>query len=133
MAILTLVAILVAVVATLYGLFSYLSARNEEESRREFARRRVPYLPQPNAFLQSIKKERLEVKRDELIKANGKLFGFNFLNRRTVLCAEPDIAQLVMSKEFTSFPNRRPFESADPFFSNNVSVTVDEKWKRLRR
>lgn len=85
----------------------YFLRQSEESSISQFAKQNVRYIAQPNAFFQTLKKERLEVARHEIIKKEGKIFGFNFLGSTTIVAAEPEIAQLVLSKEFTSFTNRR--------------------------
>ncbi|KAJ6218346.1 hypothetical protein RDWZM_009503 [Blomia tropicalis] len=110
----------------------YFLNRSEENNREEYARRNVKYLPQRNAFLQMVFKERLEEAKHEFFKQGHRIFGYNFLNAYTISAAEPELAQVVLSKEFTNFTNRRAFETNDPFFQNAISIVKDETWKRLR-
>lgn len=104
MAILAILLVLIALIATcLWYYFRWA----EERNRVEYARRKVKYLPQRNAFLQVITKERIEETLYQQFKREGNVFGFNFLGRYTICVNEPEIAQLVLSKEFTNFTNRR--------------------------
>lgn len=94
-------------IALFGSLFWYLSHRIEESTKADFAKRNVRFIAQPNAFFQILKKERSEFIRLEQVKKEGKVFGFYFIGSPTILVTEPEIAQLVMSKEFTNFSNRR--------------------------
>lgn len=89
----------------------YFLNRSEENNREEYARRNVKYLPQRNAFLQMVFKERLEEAKHEFFKQGHRIFGYNFLNAYTISAAEPELAQVVLSKEFTNFTNRRVIRS----------------------
>ena len=104
MAFLSLLILGLAFAGAAAWLFTWWS---DERSRTEFAKRNIKYIPQGNAFLQTIRKERQEEPKHKLIQKEGKVFGFNFLNAYTICVAEPEIAQSVFSKEFTSFSNRR--------------------------
>lgn len=43
----------------------------------------------------------------EAIKKHGPIFGTTIFGTKTIYVAEPSLIQLIMSKEFTSFTNRR--------------------------
>ena len=79
----------------------------DEQSRRAYAARGLKYVQMGNMFVDIVLKRRIELKKDAAIKREGMLFGFNMLGRNTVLMAEPELIQQVVSKEFTNFTNRR--------------------------
>lgn len=60
-----------------------------------------------NPLLGIFLKERMELAKDELIKKEGKVWGFIMMNSYTILVADPDIVQQVLSNQFTNFINRR--------------------------
>lgn len=126
---------------------------SEKETLGELARRNVPYVAQPNIFLSILRKERLEEPKHALIAKHGNVFGFRFLGEYTILIAEPDIAQQILSKEFATFTNRRvslqifnlqncskiavfsllkTIKMEDSLNRSSMFLIRDEQWKRLR-
>ena len=99
------VALLIVVLTTLYYIYSVWY---EQRSQQEFAKRNVPY-KHTNGFLWAwLRSERIEWSNDAIIRNEGlKNFGFNMLFKPTILVSDPEIIQLVLSKEFTHFVNRR--------------------------
>lgn len=92
---------------------------------------------------------------DKLIKESGqRIIGFWYgWPSYCQPSADPDVIQLVLSKEFTSFPNRTVPSSAifmtykvfikiftpvlvlkinDPLFGSFLSTAIGGQWKRLR-
>ncbi|CAG2120727.1 unnamed protein product, partial [Medioppia subpectinata] len=68
----------------------------------------------------------------ELIQKYGKLYGVRMFGKTTIICNRPDIISQVLSKEFTSFTNRRKLTTGDAIADNMLQITTDDKWKRLR-
>ncbi|OTF72996.1 cytochrome P450-like protein, partial [Euroglyphus maynei] len=68
----------------------------------------------------------------ENVKRVGKIFGSEMFTGINITIAEPELIQLVLSKEFTNFPNRRKFSIDDDLFSNVLSAVDLDQWKRLR-
>ena len=62
----------------------------------------------------------------EMIEKEGKVFGCNLLNSFTIFIAEPELIGLVLSKDFTSFPNRRV--SLLQFFREDSQITLGKNW-----
>lgn len=93
----------------LVGIFIYLWLQwNEKRSQHAFKIRGVRYIPQTNTIISLMRKERTELTKHEIInREKVKTFGFNLLNTYTILVADPDIAGQVLSKNFTTFINRR--------------------------
>ena len=72
-----------------------------------FAKRNVKHTSFGNLLILSIKKTRIELFRDEIIKREGDLLGALQLHQPTIFMIQPDLVQQVLSKNFTSFTNRR--------------------------
>ena len=105
MALLTLVLTTLALgSAIIYLLLKWSDSR----IRDQMATRNVRYIRQSNPLWTVFRKERTEVTNYETLKRERtKVFGFSLFNSYTILCSDPDIAGTVLSKEFTSFTNRR--------------------------
>lgn len=86
--------------------FAY-SIWNDFCSKKEFQKRNVKYVKVANLFYAMISNVRVELVKENLIQREGNVFGFNMLGKRTILVAEPEIIQLVLSKEFANFVNHR--------------------------
>ncbi len=54
-----------------------------------------------------LRKRPIEKVEFDLVKKYGKLFGVNLFGKPTIFCTEPELISLFLSKEFTTFPNRR--------------------------
>jgi hypothetical protein len=54
-----------------------------------------------------LRKRPLEKVEFDLVKKYGKLFGVKLFGKPTIFCTEPELISLFLSKEFTTFPNRR--------------------------
>lgn len=50
----------------------------------------------------------------------------------TIVINDPDLVQIICNKEFTKFPDRRPFILGDKIFDTMLFSTSGEQWKRLR-
>lgn len=70
----------------------------------------------------------------ELYKKYGKIFKVVLFGRSPTICiGEPEMAKLIMAKNFDKFPNRGfPFEIPPPFDSE-LFLSKYSKWKRLRK
>lgn len=86
--------------------FAYLFWR-DEQARKAFAKRNVKFVKVINLFYAWLFKTKVELVKDEVIRKEGNVFGFNMLGTPTILIADLEIIQLVMNKEFTNFINRR--------------------------
>ena len=97
-------------IVTLIGIVSYYiikSKRANSKIRQEYVQQNIAYANMPNFFISMIKKKRQDLIEHELVLKNGKVFGVNLMSFKTIYIAEPELIQLVLSKEFTSFTNRR--------------------------
>ncbi|XP_027196234.2 cytochrome P450 3A56-like [Dermatophagoides pteronyssinus] len=86
----------------------------------------------PSFFSVLLSKKRLELESFENIKRVGKVYGFEMFGGVNIAVAEPELIQVVLSKEFTNFPNRRKFNIDDDIFANVLSAVDLDQWKRLR-
>ena len=138
-----------AILSTAFWYFFYWY---DEKNRRAFKERNLKYVNLGNMFFDIIMKRRIELKKDNVIKKEGKVFGFNMLGKPTILLAEPELIQTVLSKEFTNFINRRvsdihetctttwitivdnfqQVKISDPILSRFLTLAEDDTWKRLR-
>lgn len=105
-----LVIVIVFVISALFA-YSYYADRKHSN---ELALRNVVYAKQPGLVQALFKRDRAELKRDEEIRKYGKVFGFYLLGSYNISIAEPELIQLVMSKEFTNFTNRRVSKLCQP-------------------
>ena len=96
--------LIVSILGTVLWYYLYWA---EERSHQAFAKRGLKYVSLGNLFVDVILKRQTWLKKDAAIKKEGKLFGFRMLGKYTVLLAEPELIQTVVSKEFTNFTNRR--------------------------
>lgn len=69
--------------------------------------RNVIYRPLPNLFFETLKKSRFEILTYKNILEHGKVFGADLLSNKNIVIAEPELLQIVLSKQFTNFTNRR--------------------------
>ena len=84
-----------------------LFRRNRQRQAREWQRRGLKGVSMRNPLLATFLKKRMELEKDELIKKEGKVWGFTMLNGYTILVADPELVQQVLSNQFTNFLNRR--------------------------
>lgn len=98
--------------------------------RKDLEQRNIPYATMPSLFSVFFLKKRIERIQEEKVRENGKIFGFIQMNIINIILAEPELIQLVLSKEFTNFPNRRAsiffwiiFIFIYPKFSNDRNST----------
>ncbi|KAH7639178.1 cytochrome p450-like protein [Dermatophagoides farinae] len=94
--------------------------------------RNIPVGKQPSFFNALLNNIRIELISQENIKKIGKVYGWEMFGGINLTIAEPELIQLILSKEFTNFPNRRKLNTDDPFFSNFLSTVELDKWKRIR-
>ncbi|CAG2179078.1 unnamed protein product, partial [Oppiella nova] len=79
------------------------------------------------------KRQSSEVVLQAMADKYGNLYGIRQFGKTVIICSKPDIISLVLSKEFTSFTNRRNMNlDSDPLFSNMLQAVMDDQWKRLR-
>lgn len=88
-------------------LYSWFHKRQQRKSHEFALTRNVKWVHMPSLFTMVFKKIRLDEMERELVKKHGKVFGASMFFAPGILVAEPEIAQIVFSKEFTNFTNRR--------------------------
>lgn len=79
----------------------------DQRNKQEYERRNLKFVKVANLFFATLTKRRVEIAKDEAIKREGKVFGFNMLGAYTVLIAVPELIQEILHKDFTNFTNRR--------------------------
>ncbi|KAI2811727.1 Thromboxane-A synthase [Blomia tropicalis] len=122
----------ITLVAILTVLIWYYFNWSEKSLQQYFKQRNIQYISLGNMFIDILLRRRIEIKKDELIKKFGTIFGFYMVGKPTILVAEPELIQQVVAKDFTTFNNRRKIPSADPVLSKVLPNARDETWKRLR-
>ena len=145
---LTIIAITTIVVA----IFAW-QRYTDSVAEREFARRNLKHVKMGNMIRAVMSKEKLEVTKHETIKKEGPVWGFSMMGKYTIMVADPELVQQVLSNQFTNFTNRRvrfvsqiilgkflnsfstffqDFPALNSFMENSLFFVPDEKWKRLR-
>lgn len=89
-----------------YALYWYFIG-TPKQLRKQCALRGIEPAPEFDLIRSIITHKRPELKFVEYIQNNQQVFGIFSLNMMTVVIANPELIQLVMNKEFTSFVNRR--------------------------
>lgn len=87
----------------IYYLFQRANANNKLEAKK----RNLQYYGMHNTFVYLFINKKVYEEELEYIKKFGTYFGFNLLNNFTVMLSEPDLIQQVLSKDFTTFTDRR--------------------------
>lgn len=73
----------------------------------KFRKINLRYIHFPSQFIAIMRRVHYhEIELDGL-KKYGPTFGFNLVNSKTIMVAEPELLQIVFNKEFTNFTNRR--------------------------
>lgn len=104
-----------------------------DDTKAQARLRNIPYVNLGNLFLIFARGQRFERLQFEAIgKSGSKVLGTSLLGNFTILLAEPELISQVLSKEFTSFPNRRDFPISDPNVTETLTFAPVKKWKRLR-
>ena len=86
----------------------YLYLRNRSKSAiANLQSRNIPIAEQPSFFSALWNKTRIELISQKNIQKIGKVYGWEMFGGINVTIAEPELIQLIMSKEFINFPNRR--------------------------
>ena len=80
---------------------------SDRVTRHEFARRNVKFVQPGNLFMIVASGKRFEVVIDEAVKREGPVFGFNLFGSYTIVVSDPEMSNLILTKEFPNFPNRR--------------------------
>ncbi|XP_054163783.1 uncharacterized protein LOC128961559 [Oppia nitens] len=124
------VILFVIAVLTFIFTFKYKSNCNY---KNQWAKRGITIGKLPSFWGMIWYKRRAEDIMIEFMKNNENIFGFKQFGWNTIMCSNPDIIGQVFSKEFTSFTNRRSFQTGgDPIMDNMLQNTRDDHWKRLR-
>ena len=95
-----------SLVATIFWfLYRYLETNN----LKKFKERNVDYVNYPNQLLTMFQRKHFHLKEKRAIEKHGSVFGSNMFFDKTIIVTEPELLQIVFSKEFTNFTNRRVF------------------------
>ena len=89
----------------LLGIWFYY--RIEKKLRTKFKEYNLKYVSIPNLVWVQLKGQRLEKIELQKIKENGTVFGASIFMTPAFVVAEPELIQIILSKEFTNFTDRR--------------------------
>ena len=81
--------------------------RSKTNKQIEAKKRNVPYHGMHNMFWYMFIGQRVELIEKQFVQSFGFKFGFNLFGKFTIMLSEPELLQLVFSKEFTNFSDRR--------------------------
>ncbi|KAI2804065.1 Cytochrome P450 3A4 [Blomia tropicalis] len=123
---------IIAAIVIILAFIYYRKKRKDENIRKKFASQQIQYVVTPNFLVQVAKEVRTELYEYDQVQKYGKVYGTVLLSSPTIFLCEPELIQLIMSKEFTNFTNRRRIEIDDPIFGSFLSTVEGEKWKRIR-
>lgn len=79
----------------------------DAQLRRQFRDRNIQFVDFPNLISQSFSKKHFEQEEYDRVKKYGKIFATKIFGQPTIFVADPELIQLILSKDFTSFTNRR--------------------------
>ena len=83
-----------------------VSTIRDRQLTREYAARGLKRVPM-NMLWNTFRQIPFEQSAYELVRREGRIYVDKSFNTTTIVCAEPDLIQLILSKEFTNFTNRR--------------------------
>lgn len=75
--------------------------------RKEILQMNIPYVKQPSLLYALLFHVRMELLHLKFIKQWGNVYGFDLLGGINIIVADPNLIQLILSKEFSNFANRR--------------------------
>ena len=93
-----------AIGSTLLWLYSKLQ---NAKTRRRFRKRNIQYVDFPGFISLMFNSKHFEKVEYEYVQKYGKVFATKMFGSDTIFVTEPELIQQVLSKEFTSFTNRR--------------------------
>lgn len=96
---------------TLLPLYLLVSRRIQAKNNQNARLRNVEYRPMAHEMWQMLSGSRVELEEQKHLQKYGPIFAYKLFGSLTIMVAEPEIVQLVLSKEFTSFINRRVSQS----------------------
>ncbi len=95
----------------------------DAQLRRQFRDRNIQFVDFPNLISQSFSKKHFEQEEYDRVKKYGKIFATKIFGQPTIFVADPELIQLILSKDFTSFTNRRvSFLGCPSSLKNNILV-----------
>ena len=98
---------IIAAIVIILAFIYYRKKRKDENIRKKFASQQIQYVVTPNFLVQVAKEVRTELYEHDQVQKYGKVYGTVLLSSPTIFLCEPELIQLIMSKEFTNFTNRR--------------------------
>ena len=98
--------LLTVIVLTFTSIYLYFRHRSKL-AIANLQSRNIPIGEQPSFFSALWNKTRIELVSQKNIQKIGKVYGWEMFGGINLTIAEPELIQLIMSKEFTNFPNRR--------------------------
>ena len=99
--------VIIATIVLVISLGYLVFQRKKNQCIASLTSRGIRYQPQSSFFRILIFKERIELEALKNVKSVGKIYGYIMFGGINLVVAEPELIQLVLSKEFTNFPNRR--------------------------
>lgn len=95
------------VIASIVFLWHQISQWMDKQLTEQLRQRNVQYHPHQTLFSLLINRKRFELLNDEGVQRFGPVFGFKSLGSITIMIAEPELIQLILSKQFSHFTDRR--------------------------
>ena len=99
--------VIIATIVLVISLGYLFFQRKNKQFIASLTSRGIRYQPQSSLLEILIFKKRVELESLKNVKSVGKIYGFIMFGGINLVVAEPELIQLVLSKEFTNFPNRR--------------------------
>ena len=98
---------IIAAIVIILAFIYYRKKRKDENIRKKFASQQIQYAETPNFLVQVAKEVRTELYEYDQVQKYGNVYGTVLFSSPTIFLCEPELIQLIMSKEFTNFTNRR--------------------------
>lgn len=113
---------IVFIFAAIYALYWYYYS-NPKALREQCTPRDIEPAPSMNFVLMLLFRKHPEQEYYNYISKNPRPFGFFSFNTMTIGVINPELIQLVLSKEFSTFVNRRVCWSILQWFSTSLSTS----------
>ena len=80
---------------------------NEYSIRKKLIKQNIRYVRLPSLNMALMRGKRIDLIEMDLSRKYGKVFGGNMLNEPVIYVTDPELAQIILTREFTKFANRR--------------------------
>lgn len=100
---------------------------NEYSIRKKLIKQNIRYVRLPSLNMALMRGKRIDLIEMDLSRKYGKVFGGNMLNEPVIYVTDPELAQIILTREFTKFANRRVSNAFVYLFPDDNSVVFPNR------